>query len=205
MDKLLKTDVQELEKKLDLSYYKGNDKYSEGYIEDIMLRACLEDNEEQLLRNERVFPVLYHLSDMRRNLLEWYPFNGNEEVLEVGSGCGALTGLLSEKCKKVTCVELSKKRSLINAKRNKEKNNVDIRVGNFQDCEKDLGYYNIIFLIGVLEYSSSFILNEKNPYLWVLNTLKNHLRTKGRIIIAIENKMGLKYWNGAWEDHTDKQ
>ena len=48
----------------------------------------------------------YHLSPIRHNLLKWYPFGPRDTVLEVGAGCGALTGILCQKprgyCRRAT-------------------------------------------------------------------------------------------------------
>lgn len=64
---------------------------------------------------------------------------------------GAITGVLAEKAGSVTCVDLSKKRSLINAYRNREHDNVTIYVGNFNDIEPVLPCdYDYVLLIGVL-------------------------------------------------------
>ena len=60
------------------------------------------------------------------------------KVLEIGSGCGAITDKLSEKAGKVTCVDLSAKRSMINAYRNQDRDNIEIYVGNFNDIEPSL-------------------------------------------------------------------
>lgn len=79
-------------------------------------------------------------------------------VLEIGSGCGAVTGALCKKAKKVTCIELSRKRSLINANRHKDFDNLKILMGNFQDIEKNLTEkYDYITLIGVFEYGEAYI------------------------------------------------
>ena len=40
--------------------------------------------------------VLYALSDIRQNLLEWLDYTGCGEVLQIGSGYGVLTGLLAQ-------------------------------------------------------------------------------------------------------------
>lgn len=191
--------------KMDFSYYKGTDLYSDGSVEDIILEACKNKREDALLRQSSDYAVLYHLSDIRHNLIEWFPIDKNESVLEIGSGCGGVTGALSEKAGAVTCVELSEKRSLINAYRHCERDNIKIFVGNFQDVEPILGKFDVITLIGVWEYSSLYICNEENPYISILDIVKRHLTDNGRLFIAIENKMGLKYWNGAFEDHTGKQ
>ena len=113
-------------------------------------------------------------------------------MLEIGSGCGAITGTLADKAKKVTCIELSKKRSLINAYRNKDKDNIEILVGNFEDIEKDIvEKYDYITLIGVFEYGEAYISSEK-PYENFLKIISKHLKENGKIIIAIENKLGSK-------------
>ena len=61
-----------------------------------------------------------------------------DKVLEVGSGCGAITGALARKAGSVTCVDLSKKRSMINAYRHSDYDNITIHVGNFPDISSTL-------------------------------------------------------------------
>lgn len=190
---------------LNLKYYSGVDEYSDGYIEDVILVACKEHKEEELLSKSTEWPVLYHLSPIRENLLEWYPINKSQRVLEIGSGCGAITGVLSQKAKEVTCIDLSKKRTMINAYRHMECDNIKMIVGNFQDIESELGMYDVITLIGVLEYAALYISEEQEPFIRMLELISKHLNKNGIVIIAIENKMGLKYWNGASEDHTGEQ
>ena len=181
-------------------YYKGKDIYSDGDIEDYLLEVCRQNRQKEVLDQSKEWPVLYHLSDIRENLLDWYPISKEDDILEIGSGCGALTGLLSRKAKSVTCIELSGKRSLINAYRNKNCDNVTIFLGNFEDIIIE-NKYDYITLIGVWEYAGLYISGD-NPYKLMLQKLKSHLKENGKIIIAIENKMGIKYWNGAVEDHN---
>ena len=187
---------------LDYTYYKGRDLYSDGEIEDFLLHIVKTEKEREVLYTSSQWPVLYHLSDIRENIIEWYPFASDSSVLEIGSGCGALTGILSRKAGHVTCIELSEKRSLINAYRNKGSSNIKILLGNFQDIEID-EKYDYVTLIGVWEYSGLYV-EHPTPYLKMLEIVKSYLKKDGKIIIAIENKMGLKYWNGASEDHTGK-
>lgn len=190
---------------LDLSLYSGIDLYSEGLSEDELLEAVKNHKPEeynQLIKDKKSWSFLYHLSHLRGNIVEWMEEIDGAEVLEIGSGCGAITGILSDKAKSVTCVELSKKRSLINAYRNRNKDNIRINVGNFEDVEKNLTQkYDVITLIGVFEYAASYI-NHKTPYTQFLNIIKKHLKPNGHIVIAIENKFGMKYWAGCKEDHV---
>ena len=48
--------------------------------------------------------VLYALSDIRRNLMDWMDFSGQEHVLQLGSDYGVITGLLAERCASVAVV-----------------------------------------------------------------------------------------------------
>lgn len=185
---------------LNYKFYSGNDSYSDGTIEDTILEACRAGTEEELLKNSKEWAVLYHLTDIRENLLEWYPIQKNETVLEIGAGCGAISGVLCKKAGHVTGIELSKKRALINAYRNRSCKNLEIIVGNFEDIQ-NLGKYDYVTLIGVLEYSGLYI-HDLMPYHEMLRKAKSYLKEGGKILIAIENKMGLKYLNGAKEDHT---
>ncbi len=52
---------------------------------------------------------------------------------------------------------------MINANRNRMYSNIDILVGNFQDIEPTLTKYDLITLIGVWEYSASYIESEDDP------------------------------------------
>lgn len=191
---------------LDYSLYRGEDIYSDGEIEDTIL-DLVQNNPprefDRIIEEKKNWPILYHLSEKRANIIEWMPIEKDMKVLEVGAGCGAITGALADKAGYVTCIDLSKKRSLINAYRNKEKDNICIRVGNFQDIEPVLTEkYDIITLIGVLEYARYYI-NSEEPFLDFLSIIKKHLTESGKIVVAIENKLGLKYFAGCQEDHVD--
>ncbi len=190
---------------LDYKHYSGQDLYSDGEIEDELLSIATDYEPEEypkVIAERLSWPILYHFSPLRGNIVEWIPMKGDEKVLEVGSGCGAITATLAGKVKEVTCVDLSRKRSLVNANRNKNASgDVTIHVGNFQDIEPDLPRdYDYIFLIGVFEYGQGYIGGE-NPYVTFLDLLKQHLTNNGRIVIAIENRLGLKYFAGCTEDH----
>lgn len=190
--------------KLDYTFYSGNDYYSDGdEIENQLLNIVKNGNREDALKQGNSWPILYHLTDMRKNLIEWYPFHKDGEVLEIGSGCGAISGILCDKVKEVTCIELSKRRSMINAYRNRDCNNLKIMVGNFKDIRLNKKF-DYITLIGVLEYAALYIGGDK-PYKKMLNEMKKYLKPNGKILIAIENKMGFKYLNGAREDHVGQR
>lgn len=189
---------------LDLEAYCGKDLYSDGEIEDTLLDIAKTHNEEELnqvIKDQYSWPVLYHFSHIRQNIITWLPITKKQSVLEIGAGCGAITGALASMAGDVTCVELSKKRSLINANRNRKHNNITIKVGNYTDVEKTLKQYDVITLIGVFEYAECYV-DAKEPYIYFLQNICKHLKPGGELIIAIENRLGMKYLSGCMEDHT---
>lgn len=188
---------------LDTSCYKGADGYSDGPIEDEMLAMVSAGpvTPEILARDNR-WPLLCHFAPERRNLLEWFPFNPAGRLMEVGAGCGALTGLFCDKLSEVQAVELSLKRSRILEKRYADRANLRICVGNLLDL-RPAGRFDYITLIGVLEYAAAFIPDSR-PHLALLRRLADQLQPGGVLLLAIENKFGLKYFAGAPEDHTGR-
>ena len=184
--------------------YPGEDLYSDGVIEDEILAIVRDASRVEypaIIEEKKSWPILYHLSPLRGNIVDWLPIKPGDKVLEIGSGCGAITEKLSEKAGSVTCVELSAKRSLINAYRNQDRDNIEIHVGNFSDIEPSLPEdYDFACMIGVFEYGQSYI-HTKTPYEDFLKIMKKHVKKDGCIVIAIENKFGLKYWAGCKEDH----
>lgn len=189
---------------LDYSFYDEDHQYCDGEeTEKFILDVFKKDKDIfEVLENDNRWSVLYHLSPMRENIVIPMDLNDSDNVLEIGSGMGAITKPLSERVKQVDCVELSKIRSLANAHRNKEMNNITIYVGSFNKV-KFKKKYDVIVLIGVLEYAGLYIDNE-NPFFDFLKSLNNLLKPEGKLYIAIENRLGVKYFAGNPEDHWGK-
>ncbi len=189
--------------RMDMRFYKDKDEYSDGEIEEEILEIVKENNDLEIACYQTdSFAVYYHLSKERELITEPMYIRKNDSVLEVGSGCGAITGALAEKANSVDCIELSKRRSMINAYRHKKYGNIQIYVGNYEDIKVDKEY-DVITLIGVFEYASYYIHSEK-PYENFLVNLRKKLKKGGRIYIAIENRLGAKYFAGCMEDHNGK-
>ena len=189
---------------LDLSKYPGEDLYSDGAVEEELLKIARDLSPLEygrVIDEKGSWPVLYHFSKQRENIVEWIPVKKTDKVLDVGSGCGAVAGALTRKAGSVTCVDLSRMRSRINAYRHSDCENLTIKVGNFTDVEPELDQdFDLICLIGAFEYGISYIGGE-TPFVDFLKIIKSHLKPGGRIVIAIENKLGLKYFAGCTEDH----
>jgi hypothetical protein len=79
---------------------------------------------------------------------------------------------------------------------------LEIIIGNLNDIvfERKFDY---VTLIGVLEYAGRFTTG-KTPFKSFLTSIAQKLCTNGKLLLAIENKYGLKYWAGAREDHLGR-
>lgn len=143
----------------------------------------------------------YHFSGVRANLLR--PFEAELQgatTLEIGAGCGAITRYLAEAGAEVLALEGSPRRARIAKSRTEGLSNVTLLTDNFDHFETDLRF-DVITLIGVLEYAGRFVQGA-NPTVAMLEKVRRLLKPTGRLIIAIENQYGLKYFAGALEDHV---
>ena len=185
---------------LDTTYYRveNDEVYSDGSVEEEMLRRASEGDLE--VHPGDPWAITYHFSPLRHNILNWYPFRKDCSILEIGAGCGALTGALTRKGGKVVSCELTLLRARINLERHKHEENLTIMVGDFSVLpvfEK----FDYVVINGVLEYAAYMIKDQADPYVWMLERAKQFLKPNGKILIAIENRLGLKYFAGAPEDH----
>ncbi|MDO8843246.1 bifunctional 2-polyprenyl-6-hydroxyphenol methylase/3-demethylubiquinol 3-O-methyltransferase UbiG [Methylicorpusculum sp.] len=146
------------------------------------------------------WPSLYHLSSTRANIMR--PFKhilNTSDVLEIGAGCGAITRYIGECGANVLALEGSPRRATIARSRTRDLENVAVLTEKFDQFQCD-HQFDVITLIGVLEYANLFTSGE-NPPLEMLKRVRSLLKPEGKLIIAIENQLGLKYFAGAPEDH----
>lgn len=201
LDELIKT--MDVKPRFCLDWYNNEDLYCDGDVEDVIIQLIADNKSEDYvdaIAKQYSWPTFYHLTHIRKNILNWYPFRTDAKVLEIGCGFGAITNMLCEKCQSVTAVELSKKRATGALLRCRDKDNLEIIVGNLNDIQFE-DKFDYITLIGVLEYQGKYT-NGVNPYVDFLKKVKGLLKPDGKLLVAIENQYGLKYWCGDREDHT---
>lgn len=186
---------------IDYEFFDDAHGYSEGdEAEEYILEAIKNGRDIfDVLRNDDRFPILYQLSPRRKFIASPMDIGKNDEVLEIGAGMGAVTEGLAEKAGHVDCIDLSIRRSQANAYRNKDRNNIRIYVGNFERIELKKTY-DVVVLVGVLEYAQLYI-NSKDPFVDFLKYVRALLKPDGRAYVAIENRLGMRYFAGCVEDH----
>ncbi|WP_186458317.1 class I SAM-dependent methyltransferase [Neorhizobium alkalisoli] len=150
----------------------------------------------------RDWATLYHLSSERANVLRPIADRLEGPILEIGSGCGAISRFLGEQGFDVVAVEGSPRRAAIGAARCQDLPNVNFVADPFQNF--DIGQkFKTITLIGVLEYARMFYDRSsiEDPIDMMLKKVTSLLEPDGVLVIAIENQIGLKYFAGFPEDH----
>jgi SAM-dependent methyltransferase len=189
---------------LNYDFFDAGDSYSEGDEAEEFILDVLKNERDiyDVLSSDSRFPVLYQLSPRRKYIADPMDIDNNDDVLEIGSGMGAVTEGIAGKAKFVDCVDLSKRRSIANAYRNKRRNNISIYVGNFENI-RFARQYDVIVMVGVLEYAQIYIKSE-TPFEDLLKKIRVLLKPGGKAYIAIENRFGMRYFSGCVEDHWGK-
>lgn len=184
-----------------ITYNFNNEKVSE--IDRTIYKYILEsenENFEDILLKENDWQIFLHLSPLRAGLLNWYDFKNNSNILEVGAGFGALTGVLCKTGNEVTVTEKSNLRARAIVERYKNYNNLTVYVGDLKDINFERKF-DYIVLTGLLELQGNGE-NYQEPYISYLKNLLKLLKAGGKILISLENRYGLKYFCGEIEPHT---
>ena len=183
----------------DFGYSDGRE--SEKYLESVFSKVSdLSSRSEELELYIKDWASEYHLSVKRSQLLSGFDYDSSKKVLEVGCGCGAITRFLGETFEHVVSIEGNVHRANLARLRTRDLNGISIICAPFQEIEfKEK--FDIVFCIGVYEYSSSFV-NGDDPYEEVLNYFDELLTPNGIVVIAIENQFGMKYFSSSSEDHV---
>lgn len=162
----------------------------------------LSTGSQEIQRAIKDWPTEYHLSLARSNLLRGFDLSRFTSVLEIGCGCGAITRQLGEQGLSVTALDGSFQRAAVTRARCRDLPKVKVVCENFESFE-DSKRYDLVTLIGVLEYAPAFITSE-SPFEDMLRRARSFLKPDGVLVIAIENLLGLKYFAGHEEDHVGK-
>lgn len=218
----IKSDIYNLEKngfrnsesKPNFYVHRNSIQYSDGESEKEILKILAQRPEENVDYNNYLesnihnWVTEYHFSWIRTNILKPFKFNKKDRVLELGAGTGILTEYLANLVSNIIAIEGTETRANSIERRCQYQDNVTIMVANFLDLNLleifGSGSFDKITLIGVLEYVPKFSSgNENDSIQELLDVCNNLLKHDGELIIAIENKIGLKYLLGWEEDHLN--
>lgn len=173
---------------------------------DLDIREIIASNDSETdfpcLEADTRWEVFYHLSPMRKSVLNWYDFREDGSLLEIGGGYGALTGLFCDKCRNVTTLEESEFRAETIKLRYRKRKNLKVickRAQNFQTQK----LYDYIVLIGILGEQNNGLSGQEG-YIEFLRYIKTMMKPDGKLFIAVDNRYGLQYFCGKKEQYSCK-
>jgi GT2 family glycosyltransferase/2-polyprenyl-3-methyl-5-hydroxy-6-metoxy-1,4-benzoquinol methylase len=182
--------------------YSDGDATEERMYEVVASATDTDVYSKELVARINDWPSEYHFSPRRSNLIRPLDLHASHRVLELGCGCGAITKALAETGSRVDAIEGSPRRARVAATRVKQHKHVNVYHSNFQDVALE-PVYDLVTLIGVLEYSPVY-LDAEDPFVACLRIAMSALKPGGTVMVAIENKLGLKYFSGVSEDHFNR-
>ena len=170
--------------KLNLAYQKEKQEemltpIEKEIIEQYLLSVSPENYVEILQKDTRVEVALV-LSNIRENILNWYDFSENANILQIGANLGEITGLLCQKAEKVVAIEQNAKKAEGIAKRHEKSDNLEVIVGDLEDIR--------------LEPIFNYVILE-NPN--QISYAKKWVKSDGIILLMTNNRFGISYFAGA--------
>ena len=190
--------------KLNLEYYisKENNISEANYkiIGDFITKYEEKDYENKIVEIDS--NKLQYFSTIGHNILNWYPFKKDSTILEIGGNLGEITGILCKNTKQVVTLEEDIKKAKLISKRHKDKENLEIIAGDFNNIDfKDMKF-DYITLIGSLPYVAKTAKVTSEEFIAKLDNL---LKPEGKLLIAVDNRFGIKYFSGNPDDFLNKK
>lgn len=157
--------------------------------------------------------LIYQLSPLRHMIVDFFEWNGTEQVLELAAGCGAITEALAERAGEVCAITGSPEDQSVLEQRLRNAQNLSCETMDLSQppaCEARLEQlrqtncpqgFDVVTLIGVTEqlpHIDGQILRE------LIQLAYRLLKDDGVLLYAGPNRYGMKYFAGAKEDRLHK-
>ena len=161
---------------------------------------------EPVLGSVKAWQPFYHLSSMRKGLFYWYDFEEDASLLEVGAGFGALTGLFCDRCRMVVAAEADDFRAKWLLKRYHCRENLCVYHGDLPEpgfteiFPEKFDYIVVTDLLGERFAGSGC----RELYTGYLKKLAALLKPSGHLLLAVDNRYGIRYFCGAPDPYTGR-
>jgi len=151
-------------------------------------------------------PWLYKIitAKSRTLFLDQYPIKKNSFILDIGSGWGQFTLPLAKENIVCALEPTPERLGFISAVSHQERknNNIFFISDDYLNVKFETKF-DYALCIGVLEWIGSYSDEDpQNLQKKFIKKIKQELSPKGKLIIGIENRIGLKYLLGTNDDHT---
>ena len=187
--------------KINLDFYKEGQENLLPEEQDIIeyIKNNKKENYNEVIHKDKRNKVILALSNIRENILNWYPIKNDATILEIGANLGELTGILCEKANKVIAIESSLNKAKAIKKRYNKEDNLEVIVGTIEDINIQ-DKFDYITLFGTFENLSKIY---KGSEYELLNLLKDYLKEDGKILLAIDNRTGLQNFSRTDENEVN--
>ena len=136
------------------------------------------------------------------NLMRPFTWDPGCRVLEIGAGDGAITHFLGQTFTKVTAVEHRSDRAEVAAQLTSGMDHVSV-VSASAASLTPAGSFDVVCALGTLDECPADT-GDGSLLIRVLRWLKGHLDATGTLVLAVDNKFGLRYFSGMADDHTGR-
>lgn len=149
---------------------------------------------QKILENDSRPEVLYALSDVRKNLFDWMELKKCENVLQLDSGYGVLTGLFAERCAHVTVTDRRDENLVVNEQRNSSADNISyIKEIDWKKEDHRAAYDLVVLESSRPDMDLKAVVKEASQY----------VKQGGRLVFSCENALGLCFLSGAVHDEDE--
>ncbi|MGE8637359.1 MAG: class I SAM-dependent methyltransferase [Achromobacter sp.] len=182
--------------------------YTDGADFELEIERIIAQAQDRSLFSRELVGAIWdwrsacHLSPVRANILRPLEALCRGRVLELGSGCGIITRYLGELGGDVVALEASAHRASITRQRTADLKNVSVVCDRIEDFNAEQKF-DVVTMIGVLQYARIFSHCGDRAELDLLQNAARQLKDDGVLVIAIQNKLGLKYFSGFPEPNVD--
>ena len=151
-------------------------------------------------------PWLYDIvtSPKRTKFLDEFIKPNNLQILDIGAGWGQFTLSLAKQNQICSLEPTPERLDFIRAASEQEmvSKNISFIGADYLDIKFE-NKFDLVLSIGVLEWVGAFRSGKEPEVLQLefLQKIKSELKEDGKLIIGIENRLGLKYLMGAPDDH----
>lgn len=153
-----------------------------------------------ILSDDERLEVAEYLSELSNGLFGWYPFPIESTILQLGSWFGAFTEMLSFRCKDITVIEHDPYRAYMTEKRLKDLGNVRVVNKNIVDyCKEHRDKFD--YIIWAIDEKID-VIPDIDTYASIFNALKGILGDDGKLLFAMPNRLGVKYFCGVPDPYT---
>lgn len=155
---------------------------------------------KRALQEHKKLPYLYALAELRENILDWYEWNPEASLLQVGADYGALTGLFLQKTGEVTVLDPSEEALQVVRQRYRQDPKLNLLCtsltagdgSGLKSGSLQKEGYDYVTIIGTLSAEA--------PIKDQLEAAKQLLHPNGVLFLAVCNSFGIKYFAGAERD-----